>query len=56
MNNKSILDFKIMLRKKNWNLLFNLGDTNDAYYTFRNEFSLLYDECFLLKEIKIRTK
>ena len=30
-----------------------LHEENDAYGAFLNEFSVLYDECFPLKEIKI---
>ena len=42
--------FEDMIAKADWSEIGKLNDPNEAYNTFSNQFSLIYNKCFPLKK------
>ena len=56
INEVSVENFKNILSSTDWNGLLGKTITNESYDQFIKTFSLIYDECFPIKVIEIKTK
>ena len=52
----SLENFKSILSSTDWNDVFGKTSTNESYNQFIKKFRLIYDDCFPIKVIEIKTK
>ena len=52
----SVENFKNILSLTDWNDVLGKTITNESYDQFIKKFSLIYDDCFPIKVIEIKTK
>ena len=52
----SVENFKNILSSTDWNDVLGKTITNESYDQFIKKFSLIYDDCFPIKVIEIKTK
>ena len=56
INEVSVENFKNILSLTDWNDVLGKTITNESYDQFIKKFSLIYDDCFPIKVIEIKTK
>ena len=56
INEVSVENFKNILSSTDWNDVLGKTITNESYDQFIKRFSLIYDDCFPIKVIEIKTK
>ena len=56
INEVSVENFKNILSSTDWNDVLGKTITNESYDQFIKKFSLIYDDCFPIKVIEIKTK
>ena len=56
INKVSVENFKNILSSTDWNDVLGKTITNESYDQFIKRFSLIYDDCFPIKVIEIKTK
>ena len=56
INEVSVEDFKNIFSSMDWNDVLGKTITNESYNQFIKKYNLIYDDCFPIKVIEIKTK